>query len=53
MQPFHYDSDINGGSLMVRESRIVAGLLIAGATPEKWDGGIGLNGICGEHQPEC
>lgn len=27
---FHYDSDLIGGSLMVRESRIVAELLLAG-----------------------
>lgn len=33
---FHYDSDLIGGSLMVRESRIVAELLLAGADQDEW-----------------
>ncbi|WP_280545998.1 MULTISPECIES: DUF1819 family protein [unclassified Halomonas] len=33
---FHYDSDLIGGSLMVRESRIVAELLLAGADNATW-----------------
>lgn len=36
MQEFHYDSDMIGGSLMVRESRIVAGLLMDGVSKEGW-----------------
>lgn len=36
MQRFSYDSDLIGGSLQVRESRIIADLLLQGATPEQW-----------------
>ncbi len=31
-----YNSDISGGSLMVRESRVIAGLLLSGANEEEW-----------------
>lgn len=34
---FRYDSDINAGSLMVRESRVVAGLLLDAVTKEQWE----------------
>jgi len=37
---FHYDSDLIGGSLMVRESRIVAELLLAGADDAAWKASI-------------
>jgi len=37
MGEFTYRSDINGGSLMVRESRVIADLLLSGANEEKWD----------------
>src|SRR5690554_6642763 len=33
---FHYNSDLIGGSLMVRESRIIAGLLLAGVDQAAW-----------------
>lgn len=36
MHSFHYDSDLIGGSLQVRESRIVADLLLQDASPEQW-----------------
>ncbi|MBJ2272564.1 DUF1819 family protein [Pseudomonas shahriarae] len=36
MHRFHYDSDLIGGSLQVRESRIVADLLLQDASPEQW-----------------
>ena len=36
MYRFHYDSDLSGGSLQVRESRIVADLLLQDASPEQW-----------------
>ena len=36
MHSFHYDSDLIGGSLQVRESRIVADLLLKDASPEQW-----------------
>ena len=40
MVDFKYDSDLTGGSLMVRESRIIAGLLLNKATPEDWNQAI-------------
>lgn len=36
MQHFSYNSDLIGGSLQVRESRIIADLLLQGATPGQW-----------------
>lgn len=36
MNTFSYKSDLNGGSLMVRESRIVADLLLNKATENEW-----------------
>lgn len=33
---FHYNSDLIGGSLMVRESRIVADLMLSGADETAW-----------------
>lgn len=36
-QEFSYDSDLVGGSLMVRESRIVADLLLNNADSEVWN----------------
>ena len=36
MHSFHYGSDLIGGSLQVRESRIVADLLLQDASPEQW-----------------
>jgi hypothetical protein len=40
MSEFSYDSDLVGGSLMVRESRIVADLLLNNATPDDWEQAI-------------
>ena len=40
MPNFSYNSDLTGGSLMVRESRIIAGLLLDKATSEQWDQAI-------------
>lgn len=37
---FHYDSDLIGGSLMVRESRIVAELLLSGVDDAAWKAAI-------------
>lgn len=37
MSEFSYDSDLVGGSLMVRENRIVAELLLDRATREDWE----------------
>ncbi|MGF6644266.1 DUF1819 family protein [Paraburkholderia sp. GAS82] len=36
MQRFSYDSDLIGGSLQVRESRIVANLLLQDASTDQW-----------------
>ena len=36
LEQFHYDSDLSGGSLMVRESRLIADLLLREATTEQW-----------------
>lgn len=36
MRHFSYDSDLTGGSLMVRESRVIADLLLKEATPQEW-----------------
>ncbi len=33
---FNYDSDLTGGSLMVRESRVIADLLLRNATTDEW-----------------
>lgn len=37
MADFSYDSDLVGGSLMVRESRIVADLMLSRASREDWE----------------
>jgi len=36
MGEFTYNSDINGGSLMVRESRVIADLLLVEASTDQW-----------------
>jgi hypothetical protein len=36
LQKFEYNSDLVGGSLMVRESRVIANLLLNNATDEEW-----------------
>ncbi|UIF86262.1 DUF1819 family protein [Cupriavidus sp. UYPR2.512] len=40
MQTFSYDSDLIGGSIQVRECRIIADLLLRGASPEQWQEAI-------------
>ena len=40
MAEFSYDSDLIGGSLQVRESRIVAGLLVNDASADEWNQAI-------------
>lgn len=45
MLEFTYNSDLTGGSLMVRESRIVADLLIRHATPEQWHQAIQVDNL--------
>ncbi|MCK9247120.1 MAG: DUF1819 family protein [Anaerolineaceae bacterium] len=51
IKQFHYDSDMAGGSLMVRESRIVAGLLMDGVTPEQWDDAIRVDNVLQKRTP--
>lgn len=36
MKEFHYDSDLIGGSLLVRECRVIADLLLDHADEEQW-----------------
>lgn len=43
MNSFSYNSDLNGGSLMVRESRIIANLLLQGASGDDWKQAIQVN----------
>lgn len=51
IKQFHYDSDMSGGSLMVRESRIVAGLLMDGVTPGQWDEAIRMENVLQKRTP--
>ncbi|RLA40625.1 MAG: DUF1819 domain-containing protein [Gammaproteobacteria bacterium] len=51
MVDFEYDSDLTGGSLMVRESRIVAGLMLDKTTPEEWDQAIRVENILQKKSP--
>lgn len=45
LEQFHYDSDLVGGSLMVRESRIIADLLLQQATAEQWQQAIQVENV--------
>ena len=45
LEQFHYDSDLIGGSLMVRESRLIADLLLREATAEQWKHAIQIENI--------
>ena len=45
LEHFHYDSDLIGGSLMVRESRLIADLLLREAIPEQWHQAIQIDNI--------
>lgn len=45
MTDFHYDSDLIGGSLLVRESRLVAELLLDGVDQSGWDAAIKLHNV--------
>ena len=45
LEQFHYDSDLIGGSLMVRESRIIADLLLQQATAEQWHQAIQVENV--------
>jgi hypothetical protein len=45
MVEFSYNSDLNGGSLMVRESRVIADLLLKKITDEEWEQQIQTNNV--------
>ncbi len=45
MRGFSYNSDLIGSSLMIRESRIVADLLLQDATPEAWRQAIEIDNL--------
>ena len=51
MVGFEYGSDLTGGSLMVRESRMVAALMLDKATPEEWDQAIRVDNILQKKSP--
>ncbi len=51
IRQFHYDGDMVGGSLMVRESRMIADLLLANATSEQWDQAIRVDNILQKRSP--
>jgi hypothetical protein len=51
MAEFSYNCDLTGGPLMVRESRIIAGLLLAEVTDEEWAQQIQSNNLLQKRSP--
>ena len=51
MAEFSYNSDLNGGSLMVRESRVMADLLLKGATASEWHQSIQIDNLLQKRSP--
>ena len=51
MGEFAYNSDLNGGSLMVRESRVIAGLLLNSATADEWHQEIQVDNVLQKRSP--
>jgi hypothetical protein len=51
MTDFSYRSDLNGGSLMVRESRVVANLLLNNVSNEEWTRAILTNNLLQKPSP--
>ncbi len=51
MTDFSYNSDLTGGSLMVRESRIIAGLLLKKASAEEWTDAIQVENLLQKKSP--
>lgn len=51
MADFSYNSDLNGGSLMVRESRVVADLLLNKATASEWHQAIQIDNLLQKRSP--
>lgn len=50
-ESFRYKGDLIGGSLMVRESRIIAGLLLNNVTNEQWDQAIRIENQLQKRSP--
>lgn len=51
MNDFSYNSDLNGGSLMVRESRIIANLLLQDASDAVWEQAIQTDNLLQKRTP--
>lgn len=51
MQAFSYDSDLLGGSLQVRECRVIADLLLRHASPQEWDESIKEQNLLQKRSP--
>ena len=51
MGEFTYNSDLNGGSLMVRESRVIANLLLKNATEDEWQQEIQVDNALQKRSP--
>jgi len=51
MENFHYDSDLTGGSLMVRESRVIADLMLKETIAEEWDHAIRVKNLLQKRSP--
>ena len=51
LKNFHYDSDLIGGSLMVRESRIIAQLLRQQVSAEQWKQAIHIDNVLQKNTP--
>lgn len=51
MAGFEYQNDLTGGSLMVRESRVVAELLLKGVSDEEWLEAIQVENVLQKKSP--
>lgn len=51
MTEFHYENDLSGGSLMVRESRAIADLLLQEANAEQWQHQLYVENILQKRSP--
>jgi hypothetical protein len=51
MQEFRYNSDLSGGSLLVRESRVIADLLLNNATDSEWHQAVHLDNRLQKRSP--
>jgi len=51
MQEFRYNSDLSGRSLLVRESRVIADLLLNNATDSEWHQAVNLDNRLQKRSP--